>query len=126
MSLKGISKQVKDNLITEIEILKKIKHKFIVSLIDFEWDENYIYLIFEYCYGGELSNLIKTKKHLEERVVRHFLQQIAIALKALREKGVAHMDLKPQNILLSNYKGTSREYNPRNTIIKVCQKETPI
>ncbi|KOB69258.1 putative cAMP-dependent protein kinase catalytic subunit [Operophtera brumata] len=32
--------------------------------------------------------------------VRYFLQQLASALKFLREKGVVHMDLKPHNLLL--------------------------
>lgn len=98
----SLSKSSVDNIITEITILKKIKQKFIVELKDFQWDEFYIYLIFEYCSGGELSKYIKLNKRLPESTVQHFLQQIASALKVLRSHNVAHMDLKPQNILISH------------------------
>lgn len=54
----------------------------------------------EYCDGGDLSNFIKKKRKLPENVCRKFLQQLALALKYLRENSVCHMDLKPQNLLL--------------------------
>ena len=40
----NLSKSGRDNLVTEIALLKKLKHKFIVDLIDFHWDEKYIYI----------------------------------------------------------------------------------
>ena len=41
---KNLSKKGRDNLVTEIGILKKLKHKFIVDLVDFHWDDKYIYI----------------------------------------------------------------------------------
>ena len=72
------------------------------SLRDFVWDDHYIYLVMEYCSGGDLSRFIKKKKVLPEFVAKYCLQQIASALKFLRENNVSHLDLKPQNILLSS------------------------
>ena len=40
----NLSKSGRDNLVTEIALLKKLKHKFIVDLIDFHWDDKYIYI----------------------------------------------------------------------------------
>jgi serine/threonine-protein kinase ULK/ATG1 len=88
------------NLLTEIKVMKQLQHEHIVKLEEFEWDSNYIFLIMEYCNGGDLSNFIKSKKKLAEAEVKYFLQQLACALQFLRSKGVAHMDLKPQNLLL--------------------------
>ena len=31
-------------MITEIGLLKKLKHRFIVDLVDFHWDDKYIYI----------------------------------------------------------------------------------
>ena len=91
-----------DNLITEISMLKKMKHDHIVEMKDFGYDANYIYIVMEYCGGGDLSRFIRTRQSLSEPVCRRFLQQLALALRYLRSHDVAHMDLKPSNILLSH------------------------
>ncbi|XP_034639484.1 serine/threonine-protein kinase ULK3 isoform X1 [Trachemys scripta elegans] len=91
-----------ENLLTEIEILKTIRHPHIVELKDFQWDSDNIYLIMEFCAGGDLSHFIRTRKILPEKVARLFLQQMACALKFLHDRNISHLDLKPQNILLSS------------------------
>ena len=40
----NLSRKGRDNLVTEIGILKKLKHRFIVDLVDFHWDDKYIYI----------------------------------------------------------------------------------
>ncbi|XP_039587686.1 serine/threonine-protein kinase ULK3 isoform X3 [Passer montanus] len=90
-----------ENLLTEIEILKTIRHPNIVELKDFQWDSDHIYLIMEFCAGGDLSRFIRTRRMLPEKVARLFLQQLACALKFLHDHNISHLDLKPQNILLS-------------------------
>lgn len=98
----SLNKKSTENLLTEIELLKKLKHEHIVELKDFLWDDKYIFLIMDLCSGGDLSHFLRKKRALPEIVVRRFLQQIALALHFLRLNNVAHMDLKPQNILLSS------------------------
>lgn len=98
---KTLNKASTENLLTEIEILKTIKHPHIVQLKDFQWDAENIYLILEWCSGGDLSRFIRSRRILPERIARRFLQQIACALQFLHEKNISHLDLKPQNILLS-------------------------
>ncbi|XP_053933551.1 serine/threonine-protein kinase ULK3 isoform X3 [Cuculus canorus] len=90
-----------ENLLTEIEILKTIHHPHIVELKDFQWDSDHIYLIMEFCAGGDLSRFIRMRRMLPEKVARIFLQQLACALKFLHDHNISHLDLKPQNILLS-------------------------
>lgn len=102
VQISSLTKSAVENLLTEISILKKVKHEYIVELKDFQWDSNYIYLILEYCSGGDLSHFIRRRRRLPESVVQKFLQQLAKALEVLRSHNIAHMDLKPQNILLSS------------------------
>lgn len=92
-----------DNLINEISILKNISCDFIVSLLDFNWDSAYIYLIFEYCSLGDLDTFLKSRPslRLDEASVRYFLQQMSSALQCLHSSNVCHLDLKPKNILVS-------------------------
>jgi serine/threonine-protein kinase ULK3 len=56
----------------------------------------------DYCAGGDLSNLIKLKRRLPEKTCKRFLQQLASALQYMRAHNITHMDLKPQNLLLSS------------------------
>lgn len=55
----------------------------------------------EFCDGGDLSGFIRKRKILPEKICKRFLQQLALALKFLRSHNICHMDLKPQNLLLS-------------------------
>ncbi|KAJ8379910.1 hypothetical protein SKAU_G00006880 [Synaphobranchus kaupii] len=102
----------------EIKILKELKHDNIVGLLDFQEMASCVYLVMEYCNGGDLADYLHSKGTLSEDTIRVFLQQIAGAMRVLHAKGIIHRDLKPQNILLS-YSG-SRKSNPNNTRIKIA------
>ncbi|KAK9297815.1 hypothetical protein QLX08_008584 [Tetragonisca angustula] len=66
-------------------------------------ESNYnVFLVMEYCNGGDLADYLSAKGTLSEDTIRVFLKQLAGAMKALHAKGVVHRDLKPQNILLSH------------------------
>ena len=98
----SLSKKSSENLVREIEILKSLDHEHIVKLKDFEWDNDHIFLILEYCSGGDLSSYIRKYKRLPEHTSRKFLRQLALALRYIREKNISHMDLKPQNLFIES------------------------
>ncbi|XP_076277262.1 unc-51 like kinase 3 homolog Aduk isoform X2 [Lasioglossum baleicum] len=97
----SLSKSAIDNLVTEINLLKILNHEHIVEMRDFFWDDGHIYIVMEYCDAGDLSSFIKKRHKLPEKICRGFLQQLALALRYLRNHDVSHMDLKPQNLLLT-------------------------
>ncbi|KAK2847529.1 hypothetical protein Q5P01_010528 [Channa striata] len=85
----------------EIKILKELQHENIVALYDVQETPNSVFLVMEYCNGGDLADYLQAKGTLREETLRVFLQQIAAAMRILHSKGIIHRDLKPQNILLS-------------------------
>ncbi|KAK1900369.1 Serine/threonine-protein kinase ULK2 [Dissostichus eleginoides] len=91
----------------EIKILKELQHENIVALYDVQETPNAVFLVMEYCNGGDLADYLQAKGTLREDTLRVFLQQIAAAMRILSSKGIIHRDLKPQNILLS-YAGRKR------------------
>ncbi|KAK7042547.1 Serine/threonine-protein kinase ATG1 [Favolaschia claudopus] len=120
-----LSAKLFENLQSEIQILKSLSHRHITKLIDIVRTDRNIYLIMEYCSGGDLTNYIKKRGRVEtleyvpsegaapqyyphprtggldEIVVRSFLRQLARALKFLRHRNLIHRDIKPQNLLLT-------------------------
>jgi len=97
---KSLSRAARENLINEISALKKLKHKFIVEMIDFSYTETHVYIAMEFANGGDLSAFIKKRKVLTENLARIFCQQLCSALLFMREHNISHMDLKPGNLLL--------------------------
>ncbi|XP_017345773.1 serine/threonine-protein kinase ULK2 isoform X1 [Ictalurus punctatus] len=91
----------------EIKILKELQHENIVALYDVQETPNFVFLVMEFCNGGDLADYLQAKGTLREDTLRVFLQQIAAAMRILNSKGIIHRDLKPQNILLS-YNGRKK------------------
>lgn len=121
VNLSKLNKKLKENLSSEIQILKGLYHPHIVALIDCHETTSHIHLIMEYCALGDLSMFIKRRDTLGEHrytrdmmakypnprggalnevIVRHFLKQLSSALKFLRDRNLIHRDIKPQNLLL--------------------------
>jgi len=89
----------------EIKILKELTalhHENVVALLDCKESQHNVFLVMEYCNGGDLADYLAIKGTLDENTIRLFLIQLAGAMRALYVKGIVHRDLKPQNILLSH------------------------
>lgn len=54
----------------------------------------------DYCPGGELFELLKKKKWLDDNHARFYAAQLVLVLEHLHENGVIYRDLKPENILM--------------------------
>ena len=87
----------------EIEILKIANHPNIIKLYNVFESVDYIYIIMEYCAGGDLfAYLEKRKFKLKEERAAQIIQQLATAVYFLHEFGIIHRDLKPENILMTD------------------------
>ncbi|XP_020553479.1 serine/threonine-protein kinase ATG1c isoform X2 [Sesamum indicum] len=97
-----LSPKLQESLKSEIFILKRINHPNIIRLHDMIEEPGKMYIILEYCKGGDLSMYIQQSQgRVPEATAKHFMQQLAEGLKVLRENNFIHRDLKPQNLLLS-------------------------
>mmetsp|Transcript_39553 Transcript_39553/g.48949 ORF Transcript_39553/g.48949 Transcript_39553/m.48949 type:complete len:467 (-) Transcript_39553:195-1595(-) len=87
----------------EIDVMRTLKHKYIVQLRDIRETKNELFIIMDECKGGELFELIIKNKRLDERISKNIVKQIFEALCFMHEKyRIGHFDLKPDNILIAN------------------------
>ena len=107
----------------EISILKKLNHYNTIKLYNIIQNENFIFLIQEYVPNGELLHFLENPENmnLTENHICKIYQQIISGIEYLHDIGIAHRDLKLENILLNRDKnikiidfGLSNKYNKEN------------
>ena len=100
IAIKQITKIIDNKYFNnEIELMKKLKHPNILQLIDVVQAKGNIYILLEYCNGGDLSKYIKSS---EDNNNYRYFSQIFSGLEYLYKNNVLHRDIKPQNILIHN------------------------
>ena len=82
----------------EIAILKELKHKNIVSIIDNGIYEEKPFIVIDYVDGDSLDR-IATKLNMMQKL--DIVISAANGIAYLHSKGVIHRDIKPENILVS-------------------------
>ena len=88
---------------TEIEILKICQHPYIIKLYDIFENIDYIYIIMEYCPGGDLFSYLKKRNFiLKEEKVAIIMYKLCKAVFYVHSYGIAHRDIKPENVLLTS------------------------
>ena len=79
----------------EIEIMKKIDHKNIIKLYQVLQTDDYLFLITDYCEGGELFDyLIQHGKRTTEERLRTLCSLLANSLNALSLRTLSQDDSK--------------------------------
>lgn len=86
----------------ELIIHSQIRHPGITQLKDVVVDQKNIYVILELCDGGDLNNLVMENNGLAENRARHYFRHIMGAISYIHNLGVAHRDIKLENILVSS------------------------
>lgn len=112
-----LTKKVLQNLEIEISILQTYRHRNIVCLQDVQKTERHFYLILEYCGGGDLQQLIRTRKtsRLTERLTRRLMRDLSAGLRFLWRQELVHRDIKPQNLLLTGALPLDELHDPERT-----------
>jgi calcium-dependent protein kinase len=88
-----------ETLVGEISILKDLDHPNIISCYDVYEDVKFIYIVIDYCSGGELFDKIIAADAYNERDAANLMQQMFKSVSYLHQRGIVHRDLKPDNFL---------------------------
>ena len=87
--------------ISECNVLKKSKSPFIITLhYAFQTPEN-LYMVIDYCPGGDLNFHIQLEI-FEEEEAKFYISELILAIEYLHNHNILYRDLKPENILISS------------------------
>jgi len=87
------------DLRAEIEVMQSLSHKNIIKLHNVYETQFELYLVQELCTGGELFDEITKRGNYTEKDASLVVIQIFRGVAHMHQKGIAHCDLKPDNLL---------------------------
>ena len=93
----------RDEFDNEIKVLSHCDHPNIIKLYEVYEEEDYIYLILEYCVGGELDERLICK--IEEGIIftekeaANIFKKMMLGISYIHSCGICHRNLKTDNIL---------------------------
>lgn len=103
VAVKSVERSRRRKLMNEVRICHDLIHKNVLRFYNWYETRNHLWIIFEYCAGGDLYQLLESDKRLPEETVRGFGTELLEGLGFLHENGIIFADLKPSNILLDEY-----------------------
>lgn len=108
MSKKGMYTAYARHIIeAEVSVLRKLKHEHILQIHEALHDEDNVYIVTELCEGGDLfDNYLEKIREVSIKEVRvlHHMKQVLEAVAFLHRNGIAHRDIKGENIVLAGDK----------------------
>ncbi|KAL8970972.1 MAG: hypothetical protein Q9183_001273 [Haloplaca sp. 2 TL-2023] len=78
-------------------------HPFITTLITTFSDRDSLYMLLDYCPGGEVFTYLRRAKKFDIDTARFYAAEIVLILEFLHTvQGIAYRDMKPENILIDS------------------------
>ncbi|EAS02307.2 cyclin-dependent kinase-like Serine/Threonine kinase family protein (macronuclear) [Tetrahymena thermophila SB210] len=93
---------VRKNIQREVKMLKTLKHKNIVGLVEAFKRKGRIYLVFEYVEKNLLEVLEEKPSGLDPEFIRRIIYQLLKALDHCHKHNIIHRDIKPENLLVNS------------------------
>ena len=75
-------------------------HPFVTQLYSSFETKEYLVFAMEYCHGGELFNLLRRVRRMEEEQAKFYFLETLAALQHLHSQKILYRDLKPENIII--------------------------
>ena len=131
VAIKSVEKDQREKITREVRILSRIKHPNCLHFFNWYETRNHIWLVLEYCTGGDLLRVLKDDRHLPSSALKVLGVDLLSGLHYLHSHGILYCDLKPSNVLIDEYGvlklcdfGLARKI-PRSTGNKARKRGTP-
>ncbi len=96
---KKIFTKIKEDIISEVNILQRIRNRNIVEAYGYFEENNTLYSVMEFIDGIDLDKYLKEVPPFSENEARDLLFQIINGIKEIHNLNILHRDIKPSNIM---------------------------
>jgi len=96
-----IAKKQVTHIRAERNLLAAADNTWLVKLHFSFQDDTFLYLVMEYCAGGDLMTILIREDILSEPCTKFYMAELAMAIKSVHDLKFVHRDLKPDNVLIS-------------------------
>ncbi|XP_040189072.1 serine/threonine-protein kinase Nek1 isoform X7 [Rana temporaria] len=103
ISISKMSNKEREESRREVAVLANMKHPNIVQYRESFEESGCLYIVMDYCEGGDMFQRINTQKGIlfsEDQILDWFVQ-LCLALKHVHDRKILHRDIKSQNIFLT-------------------------
>lgn len=104
---------VLESFVRERSVLLALSHPHIVPLTDMVVEGGVLALVTEFQHGGSLRQKLDSEGPLPVRLALSLMVQVLNAVEFAHRQGVMHLDIKPENVLLSGVLGESLDQQVR-------------
>ncbi|CAO3679800.1 unnamed protein product [Rhizopus stolonifer] len=89
----------------EVDALLKVKYsKHCVQILRSWEEQGHLYIQTELCTSGNLEEYLNhTKRKIPENIIWKIFYETVLGISDIHKENIAHLDLKPSNILIDNY-----------------------
>eukprot|EP00727_Mastigamoeba_balamuthi_P002503 m51a1_g1225 putative aurora kinase a (328) ;mRNA; f:512704-514080 len=96
-----VNSGVEHQLRREVEIQMHLRHPNVLRMFGYFYDDTRVFLILEYCRGGELYRELRKQGTFSEPRSARYIKQLSDALDYCHKRHVIHRDIKPENLLVT-------------------------
>ena len=90
----------KDKFLKEAQLIAGLDHPNIIRIHDLFEENGTAYYVMEYIDGESLHSLVSRRGALSEADAKGYIEQLAAALSHIHAHDIAHLDVKPGNIMV--------------------------
>ncbi|MBR3826448.1 MAG: protein kinase [Alistipes sp.] len=90
----------KDKFLKEAQLIAGLDHPNIIRIHDLFEENGTAYYVMEYIDGESLHSLVSRRGALSEADAKGYIEQLAAALRHIHAHDIAHLDVKPGNIMV--------------------------
>ncbi|XP_035230016.1 serine/threonine-protein kinase atg1-like isoform X2 [Stegodyphus dumicola] len=129
VSLLNLSPHEREEALREVKVLSQMQHPNIISYHKSFEENNSLYIVTDYCDGGDLYSKIRARNgiHFSEDQILDWFVQICLAVKHVHDRRILHRDIKTQNIFLTKSGiaklgdfGIARVLNNTSDLARTC------